>query len=143
MVEHLTRLLEHATVVPVVNQIELHPYFQQREVERLDAEHGIVTRAWSPIGCMAFYRDSGRTSTLDDPAIRSIGDAHGKSPAQVMLGWGLQHGRSLIPKSTKPARIAENLDAFDFELADEETGRSGSISRRAIRTRFPSGSEQA
>src|SRR4051812_36263626 len=67
MVEHLTKLLDEATVVPAVNQIELHPYFQQRDVEQLDAEHGIVTQAWSPIGGITFYRDTGHTGTLDDP----------------------------------------------------------------------------
>src|ERR1700742_3821875 len=69
MVEHLTMLLEHATVVPAVNQIELHPYFSQPEVQAFNAEHGIVTQAWSPIGGITFYRDSGHTSTLEDPAI--------------------------------------------------------------------------
>ena len=120
MVEHLTTLLEHATVVPAVNQIEVHPYFQQREVQSLGAEHGILTQAWSPIGGITFYRDGEHTSTLQDPTIGGIAAAHGKSPAQVMLRWGVQDGRSVIPKSTKPARIAENLDVFDFELTADE-----------------------
>src|SRR6478752_8576982 len=85
MVEHLTRLAEVATVVPAVNQIEVHPYFQQREVQAYDAEHGILTQAWAPIGGITFYRDSGHTSTLEDPVIGEIATAHGKSPAQVML----------------------------------------------------------
>src|SRR4051812_44106569 len=113
MVEHLTTLLERATVVPAVNQIECHPYFQQQEVQAFQAEHGIVTQAWSPIGGITFYRDSDHTSTLNDAVIGGIAKAHGKSPAQVMLRWGLQHGRSVIPKSTKPSRIAENIDVFD------------------------------
>jgi diketogulonate reductase-like aldo/keto reductase len=126
MVEHLTRLLEQATVVPAVNQIELHPYFQQPDVEAFNAEHGILTQAWSPIGGITFYRDGEHTSTLEDPVIVEIARAHGKSPAQVMLRWGLQHGRSVIPKSTKPERIAENIDVFDFELsADEMTAIDG------------------
>jgi diketogulonate reductase-like aldo/keto reductase len=120
MVEHLTRLAEVATVVPAVNQIEVHPYFQQREVQAYDREHGILTQAWAPIGGITFYRDSGHTSTLEDPVIGEIADAHGKSPAQVMLRWGLQEGRQVIPKSTKPARIAENIDVFDFELTPEQ-----------------------
>jgi diketogulonate reductase-like aldo/keto reductase len=120
MVEHLTKLLDHATVVPAVNQIEVHPYFQQREVQAFAAEHGILTQAWSPIGGITFYRDSGHTSSLDDPVIGGIAQAHGKSPAQVMLRWGLQQGRSVIPKSTKPQRIAENIDVFDFELTADE-----------------------
>ena len=120
MVDHLTKLLDRASVVPAVNQIECHPYFQQREVEEFGAEHGIVAQAWSPIGGITFYRDGKHTSTLDDPVIGAIAEIHGKSPAQVMLRWGLQHGRSVIPKSTKPHRIAENIDVFDFELSDAE-----------------------
>jgi diketogulonate reductase-like aldo/keto reductase len=110
MVDHLTTLLEQAKVVPAVNQIEVHPYFQQREVQAFNAEHGIVTQAWSPIGGITFYREGQHTSTLDDPTIAGIAEAHAKSPAQVMLRWHLQQGRSAIPKSTKPHRIAENFD---------------------------------
>ncbi len=119
--------------MPAVNQIEVHPYFQQREVQAFGARHGILTQAWSPIGGITFYRDSEHTSTLRDPVIGEIARAHGKSPAQVMLRWHVQQGRSAIPKSTKPARIAENFDVFDFELTDEQlaaidgldTGRRG------------------
>src|SRR5437588_4347348 len=133
MVEHLTTLLDRATVVPAVNQIEVHPYFAQREVQDFAAGHGILTQAWSPIGGITFYRDGSHGSALADPVIADIATAHGKTPAQVMLRWGLQHGRSVIPKSTKPNRIAENIDVFDFDLsADEmtaidglETGRRG------------------
>jgi len=120
MVDHLTTLLDHANVVPAVNQIECHPYFQQRDVENFGAERGIVGQAWSPIGGITFYRDGNQTSTLDDPVIGAIAETHDKSPAQVMLRWGLQHGRSVIPKSTKPHRIAENIDVFDFQLSDAE-----------------------
>jgi len=120
MVDHLTGLLEKATVVPAVNQIEVHPYFAQREVQAFGAERGILAQAWSPIGGITFYRDGQHTSTLQDPVIGEIAKAHGKSPAQVMLRWHLQQGRSAIPKSTKPARIAENFDVFDFELTGEQ-----------------------
>jgi diketogulonate reductase-like aldo/keto reductase len=120
MTGHLTRLLDHVSVIPAVNQVEIHPYFQQPEVQALNAEHGIVTQAWSPIGGITFYRDSGHTSTLQDPVIAEIAQAHGKSPAQVMLRWHLQEGRSVIPKSTKPNRIAENFDVFDFDLSSDE-----------------------
>ena len=140
MVDHLATLLDRGSVVPAVNQIEVHPYFQQREVQVLNAEHGILTQAWSPIGGITFYRDGSHGSTLDDPVIADIASAHGKSPAQVMLRWGLQHGRSVIPKSTKPSRIAENIDVFDFQLAVEElaaiddldTGRRGGPEPDAI-----------
>lgn len=120
MVEYLNRLLEKATVVPAVNQIEVHPYFQQRQVQALGAERDILTQAWSPIGGITFYRDGTHGSTLEDPVIGRIAQAHGKSPAQVMLRWHLQQGRSVIPKSTKPHRIAENFDVFDFDLSADE-----------------------
>src|SRR4051794_26553505 len=120
MVDHLTRLLDHASIVPAVNQIEQHPYFAQTEVEAFGNEHGILAQSWSPIGGITFYRDSGHTSTLDDPVIGEIATTHDKTPAQVMLRWGLQHGRSVIPKSTKPHRIAENIDVFGFELNEEQ-----------------------
>lgn len=120
MVEHLNRLLEKSTVVPAVNQIEVHPYFQQRQVQALGAERDILTQAWSPIGGITFYRDGTHGSTLEDPVIGRIAQAHGKSPAQVMLRWHLQQGRSVIPKSTRPHRIAENFDVFDFDLSADE-----------------------
>jgi diketogulonate reductase-like aldo/keto reductase len=140
MVDHLTTLLDKATVVPAVNQIEVHPYFQQRDVQALGAEHHILTQAWSPIGGITFYRDGQHTSTLQDPVIGGIAQAHNKTPAQVMLRWHLQRGRSVIPKSTKPQRIAENLDVFDFDLSTEElaaidaldTGQRGGPEPEAI-----------
>ncbi|HEY1518816.1 MAG TPA: aldo/keto reductase [Solirubrobacteraceae bacterium] len=139
-VEHLTSLLEHATVVPAVNQVECHPYFQQREVQDFGGQHGILTQAWSPIGGITFYRDGSHGSTLDDQVIGDVAIAHGETSAQVMLRWGLQHGRSVIPKSTKPSRIAENIDVFDFELSADEmaaidgldTGRRGGPEPDAI-----------
>jgi diketogulonate reductase-like aldo/keto reductase len=140
MVEHLSTLLDRATVVPAVNQIEVHPYFAQADVQAVNAEHGIVTQAWSPIGGITFYRDGQHSSTLEDPVIGDIAKAHDKTPAQVMLRWHLQQGRSVIPKSTKPQRIAENIDVFDFDLTTEElaaidaldTGRRGGPEPEAI-----------
>jgi diketogulonate reductase-like aldo/keto reductase len=119
MPEHLKRLLAETSVVPAVNQIEVHPYFQQTALRRLHAEHGILTQAWSPIGGITSYR-GGEKRTFDDPTLLEIARRHGKSAAQVMLRWHLQEGRSAIPKSTKPTRIAENFDVFDFELSREE-----------------------
>lgn len=121
MPAHVERLLAHATIVPAVNQIELHPYFQQKELQQTNRQQGIVTQAWAPIGGITFYRSSAiAKSTLDDPTIIDIARQCGKSAAQVMLRWGLQQGRQVIPKSVKPARIAENFDVFDFELAPEQ-----------------------
>lgn len=119
MPQHLDRLLAEAKVVPAVNQIEVHPYFQQAALQRLNAGHGILSQAWSPIGGITFYW-GGEKGTLDDPTILQIAQAHGRTAAQVMLRWHLQAGRSAIPKSTKPARLAENLDLFDFALAPDE-----------------------
>lgn len=119
MAEHIERLLPKATVVPAINQIEVHPYFQQAELQRVHEQHGILTQPWSPIGGITFYRGNGKSS-LEDPTILDIAQAHGKSAAQVMLRWGLQHGRSVIPKSVKPSRIAENFDVFDFELTPDQ-----------------------
>ena len=140
MVAHVDTLLGRAAIVPAVNQIEVHPYFAQREVQDFGAERGILTQAWSPIGGITFYRDGSHGSTLDDPIIGDMATAHGKSPAQVMLRWGLQQGRSVIPKSTKPSRVAENIVVFDFELSADElsatdnldTGRRGGPEPDAI-----------
>lgn len=120
MPDHLDRLLEATKVVPAVNQVEVHPYFRQPDVLEADAKHGILTQAWSPIGGITFYRDGEHTSTLDDPTLLGIGEDHGKSAAQVMLRWHLQQGRSAIPKSVTPQRIAENFDVLDFELTAGE-----------------------
>src|SRR5579859_4179363 len=117
MPHHLDALLKETDVVPAINQVELHPYFTQRDVQDADALHGIVTQAWSPIGGITAYRGrEGTHSAFDDPVIGSIAKAHGKTAAQVMLRWHLQEGRSAIPKSVRPERIAENFDVFDFEL---------------------------
>lgn len=122
MPHHLKELLASTDVVPAVNQIELHPYFTQPEVQAADAENGILTQAWSPIGGITFYPGWGeeRQNVMADPAIAAIAQAHGKTPAQVMIRWHLQQGRSAIPKSTNQARIAENFDVFDFELSSSE-----------------------
>ena len=116
---HLDALLEQATVIPAVNQVEVHPYFTQPAVLAADTARGILTQAWSPIGGITSYRGS-RKSTFDDPAIIAIATAHGKTPAQVMIRWHLQEGRSAIPKSVRPERIAENFAVFDFELTPGE-----------------------
>ena len=122
MPDHLETLLRETSVVPAVNQIEIHPYFRQPEVLALNERHGIVSQAWSPIGGITFYvdKEGKQSSTLEDPTIARIADAHGKTPAQVMIRWHLQEGRQAIPKSVHANRIAENFDVFDFELSDDE-----------------------
>jgi len=120
MPDHLARLLKETSVVPAVNQIEVHPYFRQSALLAVDTEHGILSQAWSPIGGITFYRDGSHGSTLQDPTITTIAEAHGRTPAQVMLRWHLQQGRQVIPKSVTPSRIAENFAVFDFDLVADE-----------------------
>lgn len=127
MPEHLERLLDATTVVPAVNQVEVHPYFRQPQVLAADARHGIVTQAWSPIGGITFYRDGSHGSTLQDPTVNEIARTHDRTPAQVMLRWHLQQGRSAIPKSVTPSRIAENIDVLDFELTPAELAAIDSL----------------
>lgn len=131
----LRHLLAETSVVPAVNQIEVHPYFQQTDLQRLHAELDIMTQAWSPMGGITAYF-GGAKSTFDDPTLQRIAREHGKSAAQVMLRWHLQERRAVIPKSTKPDRIAENLDVFDFELT---TGQIAEID--ALDTGVRSGPE--
>ena len=109
---HLRRLLDETGTVPVLNQIELHPYLQQEALRAFDAEHGILTEAWSPLA-------SGG-DVLTDPLIAKLADKYGKTPAQVILRWHLQLGNVVIPKSVTPSRIKENFEVFDFELSTDE-----------------------
>ncbi|MCU1446197.1 aldo/keto reductase [Cryobacterium sp.] len=120
MVEHLETLRKESTIVPAVNQIEVHPYFSQPEVRKANSDLGILTQAWSPIGGITSYRGDASTSTFTDPVILGIAGAHGKSAAQVMLRWQLQLGHSVIPKSVRPVRIRENFDVFDFDLTADQ-----------------------
>ncbi|MGW1125939.1 aldo/keto reductase [Streptomyces sp. NPDC002526] len=106
--EHLERLLGETSVVPVLNQIELHPQLQQAESRALHAKHGILTEAWSPLG-------SGK-GLLEVPTVLAVARKHNRTPAQAVLRWHLQTGNVVIPKSVTPSRIAENIDVFDFEL---------------------------
>ncbi|MFF3458326.1 aldo/keto reductase [Streptomyces sp. NPDC002730] len=106
--EHLERLIGETSVVPAVNQIELHPQLQQAELRAFHAEHGIQTEAWSPLG-------QGK-GLLEVPTVVAIAQKHGRTPAQVVLRWHLQIGNVAIPKSVTPSRIRENFDVFGFEL---------------------------
>ncbi|WP_182886075.1 aldo/keto reductase [Microbispora sp. H10885] len=111
-VDTLERLLAETGVVPVLNQIELHPQLAQRELREFHARHGIATEAWSPLG-------QGR-GLLDLPVLAEIGGRYGKTAAQVVLRWHLQLGNVVIPKSVTPSRIRENIEVFDFELNAED-----------------------
>lgn len=144
MRHHLDELARRTEVVPAINQIELHPYFTQPDVQAADRERGILTQAWSPIGGITFYpgfRDD-KVSVLDEPVLHAIATAHEKSPAQVMLRWHIQEGRSAIPKSVDPGRIAENFDIFDFELADDEIRRISALDTGERGGRDPDGPDR-
>lgn len=117
--EHLERLIAETSVVPAVNQIELHPQLQQRAAREFDAEHGIATEAWSPLG-------QGK-GLLEVPAIVAIARKHGRTPAQVVLRWHIQLGNIVIPKSVTPSRIKENIEVFDFSLDDEDLAAIGAL----------------
>ncbi|MGC4867437.1 aldo/keto reductase [Micromonospora sp. DT53] len=119
-VPHLQRLADETSVVPVVNQIEAHPYFGNDEVRAYGREHNILTEAWSPIA---------QGKVLDDPTVVDIAEQLGRTPAQVVLRWHVQRGDIIFPKSTTPKRIAENTGIFDFELDDAAMERITSLDK--------------
>lgn len=112
-VEKLEELKANSTVIPVVNQIELHPLFQQNELQVYNRENKIVTQPWSPLG-------NGNADLLNNSDLKTIADNYGKTVAQVILRWHLQEGFCVIPKSVTPSRIEENFNVFDFELSEDE-----------------------
>jgi 2,5-diketo-D-gluconate reductase A len=111
MPAHLDNLLANSNVVPALNQVELNPGFQQPEIRAYNAAHGIATEAWSPIG---------RNKFADNPVMLGISGAHGKSVTQVIIRWHIQLGNLVIPKTSNPDRLVENIDVFDFELSPAE-----------------------
>lgn len=119
--EQLDEIIEATGEVPVIHQIELHPYFQQRYLRDLHAKHGIVTESWSPLG-----QGGGE---LEDPVIVEIAEAHDVEPAQVIIAWHLAHGLVVIPKSETPERIVSNFAAADLELTDEEVARIDALDK--------------
>ncbi|MBE9403336.1 aldo/keto reductase [Brachybacterium sp. Marseille-Q2903] len=116
------RRIEATGVVPVIHQIELHPYFQQRELRAFHDEHRILTQAWGPLG-------QGRSDLLENEAITAIAQAHGATPAQVVLAWHLARGIVAIPKSVTPSRIVENLGSVQLRLAEDELVRIDELDR--------------
>ncbi|MFY4720678.1 aldo/keto reductase [Streptomyces sp. LaBMicrA B280] len=117
--EHLRRLAEETSVIPAVNQIELHPHLQQHAAREYHAEQGIRTEAWSPLG-------QGK-GLLEVPAIVAIAQKHNRTPAQVVLRWHVQQGTIVIPKSVTPSRIKENIEVFDFSLDAEDLAAIGAL----------------
>jgi diketogulonate reductase-like aldo/keto reductase len=117
---HLASFVPRVEIVPAVNQVEVHPYYNQPALRAEHARLGIATQAWSPLGGVMVYRGDAPKRALADPVITAIAERHGKTPAQVILRWHIDSGRSAIPKSVRPQRIAENLDVFGFSLSTDE-----------------------
>jgi 2,5-diketo-D-gluconate reductase A len=109
-IDHLERIIDATDIVPVLNQVELHPRLQLPELRSFHAERGIATEAWSPLG---------RGQILNDPVINELAESIGRTPAQVVLRWHVQLGNIVIPRSVTPSRIEENFQIFDFELDDD------------------------
>ena len=120
-IEHLERILKECEVIPVLNQVECHPYLAQNELKEFCAKHDIFVEAWSPL-------DQGG-EVLQDEVIKKIAESKGKTPAQVVLRWHLQNNTIVIPKSVTPSRIEENFDVFDFELSSDEIEQINGINK--------------
>jgi 2,5-diketo-D-gluconate reductase A len=119
-VDHLARLAEETSVVPAVNQIEVHPYFGNEDVRAADAQAGILTEAWSPIA---------QGAVLDDPVVTGIADSVGRTPSQVVLRWHVQRGDIVFPKTTHVERMRENFAIFDFELSEDQVAAISALYR--------------
>jgi 2,5-diketo-D-gluconate reductase A len=127
-VDHLARLAEETSVVPAVNQIEVHPYFGNEDVRAADAQAGILTEAWSPIA---------QGAVLDDPVVTGIADSVGRTPSQVVLRWHVQRGDIVFPKTTHVERMRENFAIFDFELSEDQVAAISALDRGEAGRRGP------
>ncbi|MFC0300603.1 aldo/keto reductase [Virgibacillus soli] len=127
-IEHLERILHECEITPVVNQVECHPYLQQKKLKDFCEKHQIYVESWSPLA---------RGRILVDPIIQSIAKAHGKTPAQIILRWHIQENAIAIPKSITPRRMEENIQVFDFELSSEDMQRIAKLDRNERTGRDP------
>jgi 2,5-diketo-D-gluconate reductase A len=118
--DRLVDLIDHNEVTPAVNQVETHPFFQRQDYQQLMRERGVQLESWAPFA-------EGRNNLFSDPTLSQIGATHGKSVAQVVLGWLIQRQVAANPKSVRRERMAENFDIFDFRLTDEEMGRIAAL----------------
>ena len=118
--DRLVDLIDHNDITPAVNQVETHPYFQRADDQQLMIDRGVQIESWGPLA-------EGKNNIFSDPTLTAIGQAHGKSVAQVTLRWLIQRGVVVIPKSSRPERMAENLDVFDFQLTDDEMARIAAL----------------
>jgi 2,5-diketo-D-gluconate reductase A len=120
-VSHLKRIIDATGVVPSVNQIGLHPRFQQKELAAYHTDRGITIESWSPLGQGTF---------LENPTLKALAQKHGRTAAQVVIRWHLDRGFIVIPKSMTPLRIRENLDVFAFSLDADDLGKIAALDRR-------------
>ena len=120
-VSHLKRIIDATGVAPSVNQIELHPRFQQKELTAYHREHGIITESWSPLG---------QGTLLENPTLKALAQKHGRTPAQVVIRWHLDRGYIVIPKSVTPSRIRENFDVSDFSLDADDLAKIAALDRK-------------
>jgi D-xylose reductase len=128
----LRDLLSYAEIVPAVLQVEMHPFLTQEKLLRFCVEEEIAVTAFSPLGAASYYSigmAGEGDSALEQPIVQETARQHGKTPAQVLLRWGVQRGTSVIPKTTRSERLRENLDIFDFELSAEEVSAIGALNR--------------
>ena len=123
--DHLERIIGETGVTPAVNQIELHPRFQQRALREVHARLGVLTESWSPLG---------RGKLLDDPALAALAAKHGKTPAQVVIRWHLDEGLILIPKTVSAERLRENIAVWDFTLDGDDLARIAALDSAEGRT---------
>lgn len=129
-IEHLQRIIDECGIIPAVNQVECHPYLQQKELKAFCAKHGIEVQAYSPLM-------NGKTA-LEDPVILEIAKHHQKTPAQIILRWHLQTDTLVIPKTVTPTRMTENLDLFTFELTSSDLEKIASLDRNERVNAIPS-----
>lgn len=129
----LVDILAHERTIPAVNQIELHPYWPQERLIDLCRHKGVALTGYSPLGSSNNRNLPGQPKLREDADVFAIAKAHGKSPAQVLLRWGIQRGTAVIPKSTTPEHIKENINIFDFELSEDEMDQ---LSNLSVRHRF-------
>ncbi len=128
-IEHLQRILEECEVKPAVNQVECHPYLQQKELKQYCQEHDILLEAYSPL--------MNGTKVIEDPIIQEIAEQYGKTPAQVILRWHLQTDVIVIPKTVTPSRMQENLNVFDFELKASDMAQIAALDRNERNNSHP------
>jgi 2,5-diketo-D-gluconate reductase A len=121
-VQHLQRIIDETGEVPAVNQVEMHPYFQQRPLRSFHDKHGIVTQAWSPLG-------GSFVNVLEEPALDALAKKHGRTASQIVLAWHVNCGVSLIPKSTSPKHLAENMAAFEVKLDEDDLAALSALDR--------------